>query len=132
MINKIALAVFKGKKLLQVRTNKQKQIFFTLGGKIKQGESDIDCLKREVKEEIDCQVDESSIKYLTTFQDIAHGKRGELVNIKVYEGKLVGTPKPTSEVVEIGWFDSDSPTENLSTIAQRTIFPWLRKHGLIN
>ena len=132
MIQKIALAVFKDKKMLQVRTHKQKEVFFTLGGKIEEGESEIECLKREVKEEVGCEVVESSLKYLTTFQDIAHGKEGEMVNIKVYEGKLIGDPKPQSEIVEIGWFDTKSDKKHISTIAQRTIYPWLKQHGYIN
>lgn len=132
MIQKIALAVFKDQRMLQVRSHKQKEVFFTLGGKIEKGESEIDCLKREVMEEVGCEVDESSLKYLTTFQDIAHDKAGEMVNIKVYEGKLIGTPKPSSEVVEIGWFDTNSDKKHISVIAQRTIFPWLKQHGYIN
>lgn len=132
VIQKIALAVFKDKKMLQVRTNKQKEVFFTLGGKLEEGESEIECLRREVKEEVGCEVMESSLKYLTTFQDIAHDKAGEMVNIKVYEGKLIGEPKPSSEIVEIGWFDTSSDKKYISTIARRTIFPWLKEHGYIN
>lgn len=132
MIQKIALAVFKDKKMLQVRTYKQKHVFFTLGGKIEKGETDIECLKREVKEEVGCGIDESSVKYLTTFQDVAHDKAGEMVNIKVYEGKLTGIPKPQSEIVEIGWFDTSGDKIHISEIAQRTIFPWLKEHGYIN
>lgn len=131
-IQKVALAVFKKKKMLQVRTKKNPQVFYTLGGKLEEGESDIGCLKREVKEEINCDLDESSIKFLTEFEDEAHGKEDSLVNIKMYEGKLIGEPKPGSEVVEIGWFDSNSDKKHLSTIAQRTIFPWLKEHGYIN
>ena len=141
MIKKVALAVFKNeidsrgertKKLLQVRTKKQKEVFYTLGGKLEEGESDLDCLKREVMEEIGCDIDESSIKFLATFQDVAHGKDGALVNIRMYEGELKGNPRPTSEVVEIGWFDTKSDKKQLSLIAQRTIFPWLKEHGYIN
>jgi len=132
IIQKIALAVFKDKKILQVRTNKQNQVFFTLGGKPKKNESEIECLKREVKEEIGCDLNESSIKFLTTFQDVAHGKGGALVNIRMYEGSLIGIPRPSSEVVGIGWFDTKSDKKHLSTIAQRTIFPWLKAHGYIN
>lgn len=132
MIQKVALAVFKNKKMLQVRTNKQKEVFYTLGGKIEKGEDDIECLIREVKEEVGCDIDSSSIKFLTTFEDIAHGKEGDLVNIRVYEGKLIGEPKPQSEVVEIGYFDTLSDKKHLSVIAQRTIFPWLKEHGYIN
>lgn len=131
VIQKVALAVFKNKKLLQVRTHKQNHIFFTLGGKIKQGESEVECLKREVWEEVGCGLDELTIKFLHEFEDVAHGK-GALVNIRMYEGELIGSPKPSSEVVEIGWFDTKSDKKYLSTIAQRTIFPWLKQHGYIS
>lgn len=132
MIYKVALAVFKDKKLLQVRSKKHPEVFFTLGGKKEAGEDDITCLKREVKEEINCDLDESSLKFLTTFEDIAHGKGEDLVRIKMYEGKLIGTPKPSSEIAEIGYFDTKTDKKHLSTIAQRTIFPWLKDHRLIN
>lgn len=141
VIKKVALAVFKNeinscgertKKLLQVRTKKQKEVFYTLGGKVEEGESDLDCIKREVMEEIGCGVDESSIKFLTEFKDVAHGKENTLVNIRMYEGKLVGDPKPTSEVAEIGWFDTKSDSIHFSEIAQRKIFPWLKEHGYID
>lgn len=131
IIRKVALALFKDKKLLQVRTHRENHVFFTLGGKIEEGESEIECLKREVREEIGCKLEESSIKFLTEFEDVAHGKDAR-VNIKMYEGQLIGEPKPGSEVVEIGYFDTQSSKKNLSTIAQRTIFPWLKKHGFIN
>ncbi|MBI3103762.1 NUDIX domain-containing protein [Candidatus Daviesbacteria bacterium] len=131
IIKKVALAYFKDKKMLQVRTNKQDQVFYTLGGKIEKGESDIDCIKREIKEELGCEVDEKSLKYLATFEDVAHGDQG-LLHLRMYEGKLVGEPKPASEVVEIGYFDTNSAPENLSVIAKRTIFPWLKMHGYIN
>lgn len=132
IIKKIALAVFKNKKMLQVRTKKNAQVFYTLGGKPEMGESDLECLKREVGEEIGCSIDESSIKFLTEFEDVAHGKGNALVNIRMYGGKLIGEPKPSSEVAEIGWFDTTSDKKHLSIIAQRTIFPWLKKHRLIN
>ncbi len=130
-INKVALAVFKEKKMLQVRTHEQEEIFYTLGGKIKEGESDLDCLKREVWEEISCKVDEQSLKFLQEFEDVAHGEKA-LLKVRLYEGKLIGEPKPSSEIVEIGYFDTNSDPKNLSVIAQRTIFPWLKEQGYIN
>ncbi len=130
VIQKVALAYFKGKKMLQVRTRKQQEVFYTLGGKIKAGESDIDCLKREIIEEIGCEIEEESLKFLKEFQDVAHG--GGILNVRLYEGKIIGEPKPSSEIVEVGYFDTNSDPEKLSIIAKRTIFPWLKEQGYIN
>lgn len=132
VIKKIALAVFKDKKMLQVRSKKQDMAFFTLGGKVEEGEDDLACIKREVREEVGCEIDEASLKFLTEFEDVAHGKKDRLLNVRLYEGKLKGVPKPCSEISEIGYFDTNSPPENLSLIAKRTIFPWLKKNGFIN
>lgn len=132
IIRKVALAVFKNQKMLQVRSEKQEYVFYTLGGKIEKGESDLDCLRREVVEEVGCQIDENSIKFLAEFEDVGHGIDGKLVNIRMYEGNLIGEPEPNSEIEEIGWFDSNSSEENLSLIARKTIFPWLKKHGYIS
>lgn len=132
IIQKVALAVFKDKKLLQVRSGKQENVFFTLGGKLIEGESEINCLKREVKEEVGCRPEESSIKFLHEFEDVAHGKDKTLVNIRMYKGKLIGEAKPSAEVVELDYFDTRSDKKHLSEIARRKIFPWLRQHGYIN
>lgn len=132
IIRKVALAVFKDKKMLQVRSAKHRNVFFTLGGKPEKGETEIEALKREVKEEVGCDIAENSIRFLIEFEDIAHGKDEANVNIRMYVGNLIGEPKPSSEIAEIGWLDSSSDKKNLSVIAQRTIFPWLKKRGYIN
>ena len=129
IIKKIALAVFKDRKMLQVRTRKQPEVFYTLGGKIEKGETDLECLRREVREEIGCEV--TFIKFLHEFEDLAHREQA-MLHLKMYEGKLIGKPKPSSEIEEIGWFDSKSDPKNLSIIARRTIFPWLKKQGYIS
>jgi len=97
IIKKVALAVFENKKMLQVRSKKHPEVFFTLGGKPEEGEDDIACLKREVREETGCMIDEPSLKFLHEFEDVAHGKEETVVNIRMYEGKLVGLPQPSSE-----------------------------------
>lgn len=131
-IFKVALAVFKNKQMLQVREKEQEDVFYTLGGKLEEGESEIGALKREVKEEINCEVDDTSLELLEEFTDIGHDIKGKILNIKLYQGNLIGDPKPTSEIAEIGYFDSKSDPKYLSIMAQRTIFPWLKQHGYIN
>lgn len=131
IINKVALAVFRKKKVLMVRSAKQAEVFYSLGGKIKEGESDVECLKREVWEEIGCQVDFKSLQFLAELQDVAHGKEHTQLNLRLYSGQLIGKPKPSSEVVEISYFDTKTNQKYLSTFAQRTLFPWLKAHGYI-
>ena len=131
VIKKAALAYFKDKKMLQVRTNEQDSVFYTLGGKYEEEESDAECLKREINEEIGCEIEEGSLKFLGEFEDEAHGDQA-MLSIRLYTGKLIGEPKPSSEIVEIGYFDTTSDPDKLSVIAKRTIFPWLKEHGYIN
>lgn len=132
VIQKIALGVFKSKKIMLVRSKNQIDVFYTLGGKLEKGENYLDCLKREVKEEIGCEIDKKSLKFLVEFEDVAHGKKETLLRLKLYEGNLIGEPKPSSEITEVGYFDTKSDKKHLSEIAQRKILPWLKEHGYIN
>ncbi len=131
VIKKAGLAVFKDKKILLGRSKNQPDVFYIIGGKYQGNETDIECLKREIKEELGCEVDENSLKFLNHFEDVAHGDQG-MLQLNLYKGKLIGEPKPSSEIVEIGYFDTNSNPKHLSVIAQRTIFPWLKKNGYIN
>lgn len=129
-IKKVALAVFKDKKIMLVRSSRRDEIFYTLGGKVKEKETDMECLKREVWEEISCRIDEGSLKFLHEFVGPAHGSNDKL-GIRMYAGKLLGEPKISSEVFEIGYFDCNSDKKHLSEIAQTIIFPWLKEKGYI-
>lgn len=131
IIKKVALAIFKNKKIMLVRSSKKTAVFYTLGGTLKEGEGDIECLKREVFEEVGCIIDGDSLKFLHEFLGPAHGHKNTLLNIKLYGGKLIGNPKVSSEVFEIGYFDTKSPKKHISEIAQTQIFPWLKEHGYI-
>ena len=102
-----------------------------MGGKVEEGESDLDCIEREVMEEISCRVDESSIKYLTEVTGPAHGKEDTLIHIKLYSANLLDEPKPSSEVVEIKYFDSTIAEEN-ETETGKMIIKFLKEKGFID
>jgi 8-oxo-dGTP pyrophosphatase MutT (NUDIX family) len=130
IIYKTALAVFEDKKMLMVRTSKNEDVFYTLGGKVEPGESDIDCLHREVKEEAGVEITPGSLTFLEEFEAPAYGRENTLVNVRLYQGTLAQMPTPSSEVVEIKYFDSSIDKKHLSPLTE-LIFPWLQSKGLI-
>jgi len=132
VIRKAALAYFKDKKMLMARDYNNDVVFYHPGGKIEPGESALECVIREVKEELDADLDQSTIKLLGEFESPAHNKPDVRVNIQLFTGELKDDPQPHDEIVEIQYFDSSIDKEHLSPISVEKIFPWLKQHGYIN
>lgn len=114
-----------------VRSRKNESVFYNVGGKIEEGETDVDCLMREVKEEVNCSLDKDSIEFLHEFQTDAHGKENTMLNIRLYRGVLVEEPMPSSEIAEISYFDSKANEEQV-TVMGKAILAWLQKHNYID
>jgi 8-oxo-dGTP diphosphatase len=128
---KVGLAVIKDHKMLMVRSAKHGDAFSTLGGKIEPGEDDIQCLVREVKEEAATEVDLDSLEYLNAFKGAIIGRENTFITIRLYKGELRGEPTPSSEIVEIRFFDSTIPQKHL-TPASEKLFAWLKDHDYID
>lgn len=102
------------------------------GGRIEAGEEDVTCLKREIREELDCDVDLASLEYLGEYVDVAAGRPDKDVSIKLYKGKVLGTPKPSSEIRFLHWIGAvDAENPRLSPILRRKIIPDLVKRGIL-
>jgi 8-oxo-dGTP pyrophosphatase MutT (NUDIX family) len=127
---KVGLAVIKDRKMLMVRNAKHGDAFSTLGGKIEDGEDDLRCLVREVKEEADTEVDLDSLEFLGVFKGAILGRDNTFITIRLYKGELLGAPVPSSEIAEIRYFGSDIPEKHL-TPASEKIFAWLKEHQYI-
>ena len=132
ILRKVGLAHLRDKKILMVRDNKNDKVFLNLGGKVEEGETDIQCLAREVKEELEVDLDLDSLEFLGEFEAPAHGKPNARVNIRLYKGDFSGEPKTTDEIVEFKYMDSSIDPEYLSEISIKQIFPWLKKHDYID
>jgi len=131
IIRKVALAYFKDRKLIMVRSHKNTDVFYNLGGKVEEGESDVDCLLREVKEEVSGSMDKTTIQFLHEFEEEAHGKENAKLTIRLYRGNLINEPKASSEIAEIGYFDSTARVERV-TIMGKAILEWLKNQGYID
>jgi 8-oxo-dGTP diphosphatase len=131
IIRAACLAVFKNKKILMAKGDDE-EVFYFVGGGLEEGETDIDCLIREVKEEIDCDLEFDSITFLAEFEDLAHGKENTIVQLPFYTAKFIGEPKASREVEEIKYLDSSVDPKLFSKIANDKVYPWLKEHGHIN
>ncbi len=83
-----------------------------------------ECLKAEIKEELDCDVDLNSIEFIDDYVDVAASNPKRDVLIKLYKGSLVGTPTPSTEIGAIHWLSKDDITnEKVSPIIRNKIIP---------
>lgn len=120
-IVKIGLVVVdEADRLLVVR--KQGGATFILpGGKREGDESDIECLIREVREEI--QVATENIQPFGTFHAAAADQDGDTVEVRAYTGTLVGDPVPAMEIAEIAWITINDPHVPIAQSISEGIIP---------
>lgn len=131
VIRKISLAYFKNKKLLAVREHDE-DVFYSVGGRVEADESDIDCLIREVREEINVDLVKNSIKFLHEFEYPQAKETDATLNIKLYQADIIGTPRIGAEIAEIEYIDSRTDPKKLTPMGNMKMMPWLKEHGYIN
>jgi len=89
------------------------------GGKLEFGESFEECAKREIKEEVNLNIDK--LEFISLANDIAYGNHYITIGLKASEVKgepSIGEPEKAED---IGWFDLDKlpeplfiPTKNMA------------------
>lgn len=83
-----------------------------------------ECLKNEIKEELNCEVDFSTLEYIGEYADVAAGRPDREVSIKLYQGNLIGEPTPSTEIKHIHWIGKqDQQNNRVSPIIRNKIIP---------
>lgn len=126
-IVKPASLVIRDRKLLVVRTIGRTH-YYALGGKLEKGETELQCLDREAREEVGCSV--VNPQYYGTFAG-PNTDNTKFVVMIGYRTELDREPQPCSEIESLLWANTQT-TEPLGSLIRDQIMPALVKDGLID
>lgn len=91
-----------------------------------------ECLKNEIKEELDCEVDLDTLCFVGEYVDVAAGDPTRDVSIQLYQGDIIGTPVPSSEIKFIHWIGGkDEKNFRVSPIIRNKIIPDLLQKKIL-
>lgn len=95
-------------------------------------DDDLECLRNEIKQELNCKIDFNTLKYIGTYEDMAAGRPERTVEIKLYQGSIIGEPKASEEVEFLTWIGKEAlDDDHVSPIIRNKILPDLLARGII-
>ncbi|WP_300439730.1 NUDIX domain-containing protein [Christiangramia sp.] len=128
-IDKLAFIYIQDKKIL-MSLSKGKSTWYIPGGKREKGESDIDALSREIKEELSIELIPESIKKFGVFEAQAHGHpEGTIVRMTCYTAEFTSELKAASEIEKLEFFPYSRKSE--SSFVDHLIFDDLINKDLL-
>lgn len=123
MIRCVCLVVELDDKLLLVQARNRKKYYFP-GGKIDQGESLKQALRRELQEELQLDISEQTFKYLGTVVGDAYPQKNTKTELNCFSTSLDidwSSVKPAQEITDIKWI-----TKNETEKIAPAVLTWIK------
>jgi len=127
---RIAGIIIKDGKILMLLGKGYSELW-TPGGKVDNNETDEECLRRELREEIGVNLIETKFFKEYSTYSFYHPERKMIE--KVYVCKIEGAPKPDAEIQNIVWFtknDFENKKYPMITHTEKDLIPDLIKIGI--
>ena len=130
IIDKIAWIFIRDGKVLSTRS-RGKTTWYLPGGKREDGETDLQTLARELREELSIEILQDRAEKIGVYEAQAHGHPdGVVVRMTCYTAPYKGALKPAAEIEEMAWLTSD-PEVPISPVDE-IIFASLKQRGLLS
>lgn len=121
-IIKIGLVCVRDGRLLVVR-KRGAPSFILPGGKPEVDEDDITALRRECREEIQCEV--GDLSYWMSIVGPAADLPGTQVEVRAWPGQIVGDPIASAEIDALAWIEAMGSGLQLAPTISKEILPRL-------
>lgn len=131
--NKVGLLTLRGERILLCRKKHSTSKLILPGGCLEEGETPLECLARELREELG-EVAVEDLEYLGTYRDRAASDDPAVektVEVQLFKGELVGEPAAAAEIKEVVWFGPESDPAELAPSLVNKILPDLLKRGIL-
>jgi len=130
IIDKVALIHIYNNSVLSTLSKSKTKLYFP-GGKRERNESDLECLKREILEELNVHILENSVKFFGAFEAQADGHEpGVLVRMLCYFSDFSGTLMASNEVESFEWIKHEDKYR--TSAVDILILDELKRQGLID
>lgn len=130
IIDKVGLLTIRDGRVLLCRKKRGTPLLILPGGKREADESSLECLARELREELG-EVEAVAPELVGVYAHQAAGELEKQVRIELYSAVLTGEAHAQSEIGELVWFGPGDDWNALAPSLAQAVFPDLIARGIL-